>query len=234
MKYVAIALLLINVGALVWATTLRQPSAPPPQITRSFDSDIGSLELVSEVDASRQEALNLVINNPIRDRASAPEAGEEALRCLAIGPFSTVFEAEAMLQQAAALDMAAVMRAIDETTGDTDYRVLIPPHSSVEEAFRKLRELKSLGIDSYIITQGPQAMGISLGVFSTPEAAQSLREERERQGYGAVIDELPQVARQFWVFDIQPSATDARREVWRQLLPPDSPLALTTEACPDE
>ncbi len=229
MKYIALTLLLVNAAAFVWAGFFREPEAPVPAATRTWDDGTDTLELVSEVDASRQQALNRVINNPIR--ASVEEATVPRL-CTALGPFATVFDAEAALQQAAALDIAAVMRAVDEVTGETDFRVLIPPASSIEEAFRKLRELKSLGIDSYIITQGGQALGISLGVFSTREAAVSLQAERARQGYEAVVDELPQVERQFWVFDQQGEALGARLDAWESLASPDPELTVTGLACP--
>lgn len=234
MKYVALSLLFLNLAFFVWAGFLRAPDSPPPQITRSYSSEVSSLELVSEVDTSRQEALNRVINNPFQIGAEPSERGSSRpLQCTALGPFSTVFDAEARVQQASALDIAAEMRAIDEATGDTDFRVLIPPAPSIEEAFRKLRELKSLGVDSYIITQGDQALGISLGVFSTQEAAETLRAQRERQGYQATIDELPQIARQFWVLDLAGEAEGSRLDAWRSLTGDDEGVFLASLPCPD-
>lgn len=214
---------------------LRDPPAQPPRITGRYDSGSETIALLSEADRSRQSDLNRVISNPIVTRPASRDADVEAAAgfCTALGPFATLFDAESIVQQAAALDITATMKAIDLDGGETDYRVLLPPASSVEEAFRKLRELKSLGIDSYIITQGEQAMGISLGLFSTRDAAEALRAERERQGYEVIIEALPQVERQFWVFDDAGQARGPRLDAWRSLVPGDSPLSLQSRACPD-
>jgi len=227
MKYVAIALLLGNLVYLAWAGFLRPPAKPPPQITGRHDDRLESLTLVRERDQTRQQALNRVINNPIGAESADTD------QCTALGPISDIFAAESMVQQAAALDLAAEMRAIDEPTGETEYRVLIPPANSIAEAFRKLRELKSLGVDSYIITQGEQALGISLGLFSTLDAAESLRAARARQGYSAEIDELPQVERQFWVYDPLGEATGPRLDAWRSLAAEMPGAGLETRACPE-
>lgn len=212
MKYVAIALLLANVAYFAWAALLRSPPKAPPQITHRHDDSLASLKLVREREASRARDLRRVVDRPIR--GSSRNDGV----CAAAGPFQDVFEAEARVQQAAALDITAEIHVIDEPTGEVEYRVMIPPANSIEEAFRKLRELKSLGIDSYIITQGDDALGISLGLFSTREAAESLQTQRERQGYVAAIDELPQVERQYWVFDIGGEPTDDRLDTWESLI----------------
>ena len=234
MKLVAASLLILNILYAGWAM-LRDPPAQPPRITGRYDSGSETIALLSEADRSRQSDLNRVISNPIVTRPASRDADVEAAAgfCTALGPFATLFDAESIVQQAAALDITATMKAIDLDGGETDYRVLLPPASSVEEAFRKLRELKSLGIDSYIITQGEQAMGISLGLFSTRDAAEALRAERERQGYEVIIEALPQVERQFWVFDDAGQARGPRLDAWRSLVPGDSPLSLQSRACPD-
>ena len=236
MKLVAASLVVLNILYAGWAM-LREPPSPPPRITGQYESGFEKIALLSEADRSRQSVLNRVISNPIVDRPArdTPGAGAEtgAGFCTALGPFTTLFDAESFVQQAAALDISATMKAVDLEGGETDYRVLLPPASSVEEAFRKLRELKSLGIDSYIITQGEQAMGISLGLFSTRDAAEALQAERERQGYEVVIEALPQVERQFWVFDDAGQARGSRLDAWRSLVPGNSPLTLQSRACPD-
>ncbi|MDZ7684094.1 MAG: hypothetical protein U5O39_02895 [Gammaproteobacteria bacterium] len=90
-----------------------------------------------------------------------------------------------------------------------------------------------MGVDSYIMTQGEDALGISLGLFSTREAAESLRGQRERQGYVAEIDELPQVERQFWVFDIGGVVTDDRLKIWENLVLDTAGVKLQMRSCPE-
>ena len=77
---------------------------------------------------------------------------------------------------------------------------MIPPANSLQDAFRKLNELKAQEIDSYVITKGEDALGISLGVFSSLDAAQSIQGKLENVGYLADIVDIPRLAREFWVF----------------------------------
>ncbi len=230
MRYVAWTLLVINLGYFGWGAVLRDvPDQARESPRPRLEQGVESLVLLTESDAgARQAQLNQVIRNPISN--AAPPA--PSLSCTALGPLPDLFSGEAMREQLAALDVGAQLRAIDETTGEIDFRVLIPPASSIEEAFRQLRELKSLGIESYIITQGEDALGISLGVFSTPEAAAQLRAERQRQGYEPEIAELPRVERQFWVFDQSGVAQGARLDSWEQIAASRDGLTVQTLPCP--
>ena len=94
------------------------------------------------------------------------------------------------------------MKALDVITGENDYRVMMPRSASLQGAFRKLRELKSQGINSYVITQGEEALSISLGVFSTRVAADSLQSKLLSDGYEVVVSGIPRLSRQFWMFPL--------------------------------
>jgi len=59
---------------------------------------------------------------------------------------------------------ALVERLLDDLLQGHDFRVFIDLAPSFEAAFRKLRELQSQNIYSYVIAQGRYAFGISLGV----------------------------------------------------------------------
>jgi hypothetical protein len=110
---------------------------------------------------------------------------------------------------------------------------MIPPASSLQEAFRKFRELKSRGIDSYVITQGPDALGISLGVFSSRSGALSAQQQRQREGYTATIVEIPRLAREFWIFGENGSGLVIEPALWQALVRQDKGLEQRLIACPD-
>ena len=74
---------------------------------------------------------------------------------------------------------------------------MIPPAASLEEAFRKLRELQSQGIDSYVITRGNDALAISLGVFSTIKAAKAA--QQSNYGYESMIAKIQRLDRSYWI-----------------------------------
>ena len=88
-------------------------------------------------------------------------------------------ELAALAERLVALDLSAEIQPLDELLPGQDFRGLVDPAPSFEDAFRKLRELQIQDIYSYMITQGRYAFGISLGVYSPEstafEAQQSMK-----------------------------------------------------------
>ncbi|AEA82618.1 hypothetical protein PSTAB_0655 [Stutzerimonas stutzeri] len=64
---------------------------------------------------------------------------------------------------------------------------------------RQLRELQSRNIDSYIITVGDLANGISLGIFSRKDSAEGVVARLREVDYAALVRELPRMHRKYWV-----------------------------------
>ncbi len=93
--------------------------------------------------------------------AEAPKA-EQALAPLALGPKLT-------------------QRRSEETAG---WWVFIPPQANRAAAQKKAAELKGLGVDEYFVLQdeGKMRWAISLGVFSSEEAAKSRLEALRAKG----------------------------------------------------
>ena len=204
MKYVLISLLLINLGYLGFRMIVPAAGKTQPAVTIA-EPVVDTIKLLEESVSSdgREADMSAVVGNPVRAVEGAPET------CLALGPFNDVFGGQNALEQLAALDQALELKAVDTETGQQDHRVLIPPATSAEEAFRKLRELQASKIDSYVITQGPQAMGISLGVFSTLDAAEGLQSRLEGMGYDSEIIKIQRLSRAYWVFPRDKSVVEA-------------------------
>jgi len=93
--------------------------------------------------------------------AEAPKA-EQALAPLALGPKIT-------------------QRRSEETAG---WWVYIPPQPNRAAALKKAAELKTLGIDDYFVLQdeGRMRWAVSLGVFSSEDAAKSRLEALRAKG----------------------------------------------------
>jgi hypothetical protein len=117
-----------------------------------------------------------------------------------------------------------------------DYWVYLPPFGSRDAALRQFRELQARGLDSYLITQGDLANGVSLGIFSSKDSADSLLERIRAMGYGAELRELIRERRDHWVYvSLQASGLvgdtllgQLRRdfpELRQQMLPCVAPLA---------
>ena len=65
----------------------------------------------------------------------------------------------------------------------TGWWVFVPPQASKAEAEKKAGELKDLAIkDFFIIQEGPNRFGISLGVFSTEKGGQDRLAELKAKG----------------------------------------------------
>lgn len=66
------------------------------------------------------------------------------------------------------------------------YLVYIPAKASRELTLQRLAELKAEGIDAAYLNKGPQAGGISLGLFSKPESMQLRLRELKKAGIADV------------------------------------------------
>ena len=82
-----------------------------------------------------------------------------------------------------ALDIQAEIRSVDAAAG-LDYWVYLAPLASRQASLRQLKELQARKIDSYIITQGDLANGISLGIFPRSDSVKPLlRAIKEGRGF---------------------------------------------------
>jgi SPOR domain len=116
--------------------------------------------------------------------APAPAATTPAApgACSEWGGFA-IAEAPKAEQALAPLALGArlVQRRSDETAG---WWVFIPPQGNRATALKKTAELKALGIDDYFILQdeGKMRWAVSLGIFSTEEAARNRLEALRAKG----------------------------------------------------
>ena len=123
-----------------------------------------------------KELKSLASTRPAPAAAAAPSA------CLEWGGFA-VAEAPKAEQALAPLALGArlAQRRSEETAG---WWVFIPPQPNRAAALKKTAELKSLGVDDYFILQdeGKMRWAVSLGIFSSEEAAKSRLETLRARG----------------------------------------------------
>lgn len=116
--------------------------------------------------------------------ASAPAAPAPAaaLACSEWGGFALA-EASKAEQALAPLALGARLgqRRSEETAG---WWVFIPPQGSRAAALKKTAELKALGVDDYFVMQeeGKWRWAVSLGIFSSEDAARSRLEALKGKG----------------------------------------------------
>lgn len=189
MRWILLLFLLLNAFYYVWHQQqgpLRAKEVAPAGAYQSARKDI---RLLSEADAPR-----------VRAESSAPAdaVAPEAAVCLYLGSFEEESRARVVEQRLLSLDIQAEVRSVDAAAG-VEYWVYLPPLASRQASLRQLRELQARRIDSYIITQGELANGISLGIFPRNDSANSVMQRLRDVGYEPQIRELSRAHRSFWV-----------------------------------
>ena len=135
----------------------------------------------------------------VMEQPTLVAAADELKSCMGLGPFGNVISAQDVAERLKAIGYTVEMTAVDKPTGESDYRVVMPPLSSLQGAFRRHREFKSRDIDSFVITKGGDAQGISLGVFSSNGVAEDYRQALIGLGYDVLVKVIPRVNRSYWV-----------------------------------
>ncbi len=184
MRWMFLWLVVLNLFYYVWhqqRAPLRVTEIAPLTMVQDAKRDIRLLSESNE--ASR------------RNVATTPPA--EAV-CLFLGGFEVAEDAASVEQRLLSLDIQSRVQSMDAAAG-IDYWVYLPPLASRQASLRQLRELQARKIDSYIITQGDLANGISLGIFPRIDSAQSVMQRLRDAGYMPSLRELTRAHRSFWV-----------------------------------
>jgi hypothetical protein len=230
MRYIVVTLMLMNAsyfGYHYWRAIEPPPGVAVLSPVASGLPGVEQIRLLREVqsDAGRDRQLSRVIKNPLQQSAVVDHAGvddgidlaataglagivdidppvSDEDFCQVFGPLNDLFAGQALVEKLKLYDMQTTLKALDKIAGGSDYRVLIPPAKSPQDAYRKLRELKSSDIDSYVITQGPNELGISLGLFSSLAAAESASADLAADGYVTQVRVIPRLLREFWVYGV--------------------------------
>lgn len=115
------------------------------------------------------------------------ERQPSTILCVNLGVFSTRPEAEQLRQRLLALsiDSEVISRDVADSQG---YWLVMPVEGGQAEAMRRLGQLQSEDIDSFVITEGRLANNISLGVFSREDYALARQAQLEAQGYSVRVE----------------------------------------------
>ncbi|AYF88764.1 SPOR domain-containing protein [Pseudomonas sp. JS3066] len=186
MRWLFLFLLVLNLFYYVW----HQQQAPlrPKEV-----------ETLSLYKGGQQDIRLLSESGNVQPRRTAvvPTSTEEAV-CLFLGGFEREEQAREVEQRLISLDVRSEVRPVDAAAG-TDYWVYLAPLASREASLRQLKELQARKIDSYIVTQGDLINGISLGIFSRMDSAESVMQRLRDAGYEPFMRELARAHRDYWV-----------------------------------
>lgn len=184
MRWMFLWLIVLNLFYYVW-----QQQQAPLRVT-----EIAPLTMAQ--DSKRDIRLLSESNAPARREIA--EVQPIAAVCLFLGSFEVKADASALEQRLLSLDIQSRVQSMDAAAG-VDYWVYLPPLASRQASLRQLRELQARKIDSYIITQGDLANGVSLGIFPRSDSAQSVMQRLRDAGYEPSLRELTRAHRSFWV-----------------------------------
>ena len=129
--------------------------------------------------------------------ASSNSESTEQL-CLLAGPLIERADAKRLIAELQRLEVAAEI-VVQTITKAPNYWVYLEPYETRKAAIAKLKALQLAKVDSYLITQGELANGISLGVFENIDSARRMLERRQGQGYDVKIRELGKKNFEYWV-----------------------------------
>lgn len=202
MRLLFLLLLAANLGFFAWTRFL---AAPDPAVDRqplAQQLEPNKLRIVTERELARATPPAAAKPKPA---AAPPEPVKIA--CLEWGSFSPADATRA----AQRLEPLALGARLAQYRGEetASWWVHMPPQGSRAAALRKAAELKNLGIDDYFVLQdpGPQRWAVSLGVFSTEDAAKAhLEDLRGKKVRTAIISPRETRVPKVWfqVRDVEP------------------------------
>ena len=131
-------------------------------------------------------------------RAVTPNSENSEQLCLLAGPLIERGDAKRLIDALQRLDVPAEV-VVQTITKAPNYWVYLEPYETRKAAIAKLKALQLAKVDSYLITQGELANGISLGVFENIDSARRMLERRQGQGYEVKIRELGKKNFEYWV-----------------------------------
>ncbi len=182
MRYIAVFLLLVNIGYFGWnqthtdPVTLVQPAVDRPLLNTG-------LMLISEYNRQAQQQTRI---------------NEDAARlCSVISGFANVDDANSFIMLAQQGGLGVLLNLTGDPL-DPQYRVFLPPVSSRTIATTTLDGLSErigqagMEIETYIITRGLLENAIALGLFVDVDSATRVRNRVLALGYNVEIEEIPQ------------------------------------------
>jgi hypothetical protein len=177
-------LLAANLGFFAWMRFLAPPDPAVDRQPLARQLDAQDLRIVGARELARAPSPPPAPPKPV---APAPEPAR--LACLEWGSFNPA-DATRAAQRLEPLALGARLAQYrgEETAG---WWVHMPPQGNRAAALRKAAELKRLGVDDYFILQdaSPQRWALSLGVFSTEDAAKAHLEALRAKGVRTAIIE---------------------------------------------
>ena len=213
MPWIFLCLILANIAYFGWE--LMEGTQPQAKA----DANIAAADQVGEKILLLSEKPELLpksvpVNAPSQESSLKTDAPDQ-LECFKVGPFAS----DAKLQEMLGLmrGMQFLGRTSERKVDVKDYWVFVPVYASRDRAERKLRDLKSRGIEGFVVKDGTINV-ISLNHFSREDQAQAFRQKLRAIGVNTEYRETKQYSVEYWAYLAPDHAgTDLRAAIDAQL-----------------
>ena len=207
MKWILVAMILVNAGFAAWAANRDAPVESSPSAAATIPGHVNRLLLLSELD-----------ENPLRERAASKPAGEQETIaqtgtedfakaqtqsrateiCFSVGPLANVEDVDRIGAWLASRGGVSTLRE-GERREVSRFWVYFPPFQSRDAALTRVQQLKDNQIDDiYVIHRGDMANAISLGLYSHRESLERRLGELRSKGYEPSIERRYESKKSSW------------------------------------
>jgi len=198
-----IAQLAITISAPETATKPAEDGSTQLQQAQAKRSQTTSAQAALQADVSADVEAMAVAEDQASARTSGPTVKPENTPavdlCYTLGPFSEMETLRLVTREIKDYVVEASFRSREEQE-QAMFRVFLRPVGSKHEANALIKELVSKNIrDYFIITDGPNKNGISLGYFSNKGRAHSHADRVRKHGFDVVVEPVFRTYTIYWL-----------------------------------
>ena len=216
MKLIFLFFAAINIAFFIWQSEslgLGHKSGPSKGMGAT---NVPTLVLLGEADAIKNADANPK-NPPEKTASLAPEnipPANKLAACFSLGPFDNVEQALPISAKLRDLGTYTSERKEKEKT-TSGYWVYLPSFDSWKDAREKVMELEKKGLkDIFIVGRGKMKNAVSLGLFSSDDAADRRVEKLQKLGIKPKIEVQYTTAENYWIdIDIEKGHDDVAASV---------------------
>ncbi len=140
-----------------------------------------------------------------------------------LGPVGDQSAAAHLAAKLAAFGFSAEVQPVEHTIGQTHW-IYLEAGSSPEGVDARQATLRTRGVDGFIISEGPLAGRIAVGVYGNDEAAVDRIEEMRRRGLAPKAMAFPQIQTEYWITVVPGPSQLVTGSGWKTALQADIPL----------
>jgi hypothetical protein len=207
MRLIFICLLIANIAIAVWGFFLRDGADASSAGPASISTIVTKVDESQELPGSGDSVSQGDVEDPNRAKRL----------CEIIGPFDDDQMAADFVERLRSIDIVASVDNLELPAGES-YWLHLEPEDSVALAFKRLAEVQSQGIESYVVGRGELKNAISLGVFTYKNLAEERAGVLRSAGLEPIVRKVQRTQVEIWV-TIQPEdALKISDLTWTRLL----------------